>query len=149
MSNSRTEDLVLQKLQHGGSQGLADAVHLVQEEDALFDARGLHHVIHAGDDLAHGVLADCVLPPAVGLVLDEWQAQGALPGVVGHGIAHQPHAQLLCDLLHDGRLADARWPHQEDRPLLFDGDAVVAKLIFGEIRPHGDLDLVFGLFDVH
>ena len=52
------------------------------------------------------------------------------------------------NLLHDGRFADAGRPHQEDGPLLLDGDAVVTELVLGEIRPHGDLDLVFGLFDV-
>ena len=143
------EDLVLQKLQHGGSQGLADAVDLVEKENALLDTGGLHHVVDAGDDLAHGVLADRVLPPAVGLVLNEGEAQRALPGVVGHGIAHEPHAQFLRDLLHDGGLTDARRSHQEDRPLLLHGDAVSPELVLGKIRPHGDLDLFFGLFDVH
>ena len=98
------EDLVLQELQHGGGQGLADAVDLVQEEDALPLAGGLHGLVDGGDDLAHGVLGDLILLSVKDLLLDEGQAQGALPGVVGHGVGHQAHVQLLGDLLHDAVL---------------------------------------------
>ena len=42
------EGLALQKLQHHGSQRLADAVDLIQEEDALPQARPLHQLIYGG-----------------------------------------------------------------------------------------------------
>ena len=62
------EHLVLQELQHDGGQRLRHAVDLVQKQDALPLAGGLHHVVHGGDDLAHGVLGDVVLHAAVDLV---------------------------------------------------------------------------------
>ena len=58
-------------------------------------------------------------------------------------------ARLLCDLLHDGGLADARRAHQEHGPLLLNGNDVIAEGVLGEIRRHGVLDLGLGLFDVH
>ena len=143
------EDLELQELQHGGGQSLGNTVDLIQEQDALPEAGLLHGVIHAGDDLGHGVLADSVLPAAVDLLLDEGQTQGALPCVMGHGIAHQPHAQLLGDLLHNGGLADARRAHEKDRPLLFQGDHIGPELVFCKIRRHGVFDLLFCLLDIH
>ena len=143
------EDFILQKLQHGRGQRLADAVDLVQEEDALLFAGGLHSLVHGGDDLAHGVLGDLVLLAVKDLLLNEGQTQGALPGVVGHGVGHQAHVQLLGDLLHDGGLADARRAHEEHRPLLFHRHCVAAELILGEVCRHGVFDLFLGLFDVH
>ena len=143
------ENLVLQKLEHGGGQGLGHAVDLVQEQNALLHPGVLHQVVDGGNDLAHGVLGHVVLLAAVGLADDEGQAQGALAGVVGHGVAHQPHPQLRRDLLHDGGLADARRAHQEHGPLLFNGDDVATELVLGKIRRHGVLDLRFSLFDVH
>ena len=43
----------------------------------------------------------------VGLLRDEGQAERALPRVVRHRVRHEPHVEVLGDLLHDGRLADA------------------------------------------
>ena len=142
------ENLILQKLQHHRGQGLGHAVDLVQEEDALLDPGVLHQVVHGGDDLAHGVLGHVALHAAIGFMDDEGQAQGALPGVVGHGIGHQPHPQLRGDLLHNGRLADARRAHEKHRPLFLHGD-LIAVLVPCKIRRHGVFDLFFGFFDVH
>ena len=143
------EGLALQKLQHGGGQRLGDAVDLVDEEDALFQAGGLHLGVDAGDDLAHGVLRHRDVPAAVVALTDEGQAHGALAGVMGDGIGHQRHAALPRRLLHDLGLADARRPHQQDGALADGRDGVFAQSIFGEVRFDGMLDLFFGSFDVH
>ena len=143
------EDLELQELQHGRRKGFGNAVDLVQEEDALPEAGLLHGVIYAGNDLGHGVFADGILPAAVYLRLNERQTEGALAGMVGHGIAHQTHAQLLGDLLHDGGLSDARRTHEENGPLLFQRDHIGAELVFGEVSRHGVFDLLFRLLDIH
>ena len=143
------EDLELQKLQHGRGQGLGDAVDFVQKEDALLHACLLHQIIDGGDDLTHGVFGDAVLPAAVVLGRDKGQTDGALPGVVGHGIAHQPHAQFLGDLLHNGSLADARGAHEEKGTLPLQRDLVLPELVLGKIGGHGVFDLLFGLSDVH
>ena len=143
------KDLELQKLQHGGGERLADAVDLIEEEDALLHAGLLHQVIDRGDDLAHRVFRDAVFLPAVVLFGDEGQTDGALARVVGHGIAHQSHAQLLGDLLHDGSFADARRAHQKNRALTLERDLVFAELVLGKIGGHGIFDLLLCLFDVH
>ena len=143
------EGLALQKLQHGGGQRLGDTVDLVDEEDALLQAGGLHLGVDTGDDLAHGVLRHRDVPAAVVALTDEGQAHGALAGVMGDGIGHQRHAALPRRLLHDLGLADARRPHQQDRALADGRDGVFAQSIFGEVRFDGMLDLFFGSFDVH
>ena len=82
------EGLALEELEHHGGQGLADAVDLVQEEDALFQPGPLHQPVDGCQDLAHGVLGDGDLLPAVGALFDEGQADGTLPGVMGDGVGH-------------------------------------------------------------
>ncbi|CAN4045235.1 Stage 0 sporulation A-like protein, partial [Dysosmobacter welbionis] len=119
------ESLALEELEHHGGQGLADAVDLVQEEDALLQSGPLHQPVNGGEDLAHGVLGDGDLLPAISPLFDEGQADGALSGVVGDGVGHQAHAGLGGDLLHDLGLAHARRAHQQHRPLAHCGDQVV------------------------
>ena len=87
--------------------------------------------------------------PAVGPMLDEGQADGALAGVVGDGVSHQAHAGLGGDLLHDLGLAHARGTHQQHRPLPDGGDEVIPQLVPGQVGPEGVGDLLFRLFDVH
>ena len=143
------EGLELQKLQHGGRQRFGHAVDLVQEQNALLHAALLHHIVHRGDDLGHGVFRYLIFPAAVGLFHDQRQAQRRLAGVVGHGIGHQSHAQLIGHLLHDGGLADARRAHQEYRALALRRNTEIAEFVAGEIRPHGVADLLFRLSNVH
>ena len=143
------EGLALQKLQHHGGQRLADAVDLVQEQNALGQARPLHHLVHGGQNLAHGVLRNGVFLAAVGPLFDERQADGALAGVVGDGVGHQAHALLRRDLLHDLGLADARRAHQQHGPLPDRGDQVIPQGVLFEIRLQRVGDLLLCLFDVH
>ncbi|CAN4034599.1 Iron-uptake system permease protein FeuB, partial [Dysosmobacter welbionis] len=143
------EGLALEELEHHGGQGLADAVDLVQEEDALLQPGPLHQPVNGGEDLAHGVLGDGDLLPAISPLFDEGQADGALSGVVGDGVGHQAHAGLGGDLLHDLGLAHARRAHQQHRPLAHCGDQVVPQLVLGQIRLQGIGDLLLCLFDVH
>ena len=107
------ERLELQKLQHGGVERLGHAVDLVEEQDAAPHPALLHVGVHRRDDLAHGVLGGLVLQALEFLVHDERQPERALARVVRHGVGHQADAQLLRDLRHDGRLADAGRTHQE------------------------------------
>ena len=127
------EGLALEELEHHGGQGLRDAVDLIQEEDALFQAGFFHQLVHGGQNLTHGVLGDRVLLPAVNPLLDHGQAHGALAGVVGNGVGHQTHAALRGDLLHNLGLADARRPHQQHGPLPDGGNEIVAQGVSGEI----------------
>ena len=143
------ERLVLQKLQHRGRERLGHAVDLVEEEDPFAPPRGLHRVVHRGDDLAHRVLGHVVFRVAVGPLRDERQAERALPRVVRHRVRHEPHAQLLRDLLHDGRLADAGRAQQEHGALPFGGKTIAAELVLREIRDHRVFDLLLRLLDVH
>ena len=143
------EGLALEELEHHGGQGLGDAVDLVQEEDALLQAGALHQPVDGGEDLAHGVLGDGDLLPAVGPLFDEGQADGALPCVVGDGVGHQPYTGLGGDLLHDLGLAHAGRAHQQHRPLAHRGDQIVPQLVPGQIRLQGIGDLLLCLFDVH
>ena len=143
------EDLVLQKLQHGRRERLRYAVDLVEEQNALAAPRGLHRLIDRGDDLAHGVFGYLVFHAVIGFRRDERQAQRALAGMVGHGVGHESHFQFLGDLLHDGRLADARRAQQEHRTLALGRQKIVAELVFSEIGDHGVFDLLFCFADVH
>ena len=66
-----------------------------------------------------------------------------------HGIGDEAHFEFLRDLLHDGGFADAGRTDQENGTLSVDGEAILSEFVFGEIRLHGSLDLLFCLFDVH
>ena len=143
------EHFVLQELQHGGRERFGHAVDFVKEQDALGVPRLLDRVVHGGDDFAHGVLGYVVRFAAVLLLHDERQAQRALARVVRHGVGHEPHVKLLGYLLDDGGFADARRAKQENGTLALGRQGVAAELIFCEIRLHGVLDLLFGLFDIH
>ena len=59
---------------------------------------------------------------------------------MGHGVAHQAHVQLLGDLLHDGRLADAGRADEKHWALALNGDDVAPELVLGEIGLDGVLD---------
>ena len=143
------EGLELQELQHGGREGLGDAVDLVEEQDAFLLPCLLHLFIHGGDDLGHGVFGHPDILSAVDLVRDERKAQGTLTGVVGHGVGDEGNVQFGRDLPHDGGLADAGRAHQEDGTLPFDRDDVIADLIAGQVRSDREFDLFFGFTDIH
>ena len=143
------EGLALQELQHHGRERLRDAVDLIEEQNALLDARALDLAVDRGDDLAHRVGGDRVFLPAELLVLDVGQAERGLARVVGQRVGHQPDAGLLRDLLHDLGLADARRAHQQDGALPDGRDAVGAELVAREIGAQRVLDLIFGSFDMH
>ena len=143
------EGLALQKLQHRGGQRLADAVDLVDEQDAVFLAGALHGGVDAGDDLAHRVLGHAAGAPAVVPLPDERQADGALAGVVGDGVGHQRNVALLRDLLHDLGLADARRAHQQNGALPHGGDQRAANVVRGKVRLHGALNFLFGTLNIH
>ena len=143
------EGLVLQELQHGRREGLGDAVDLVEKEDALRKTGGLHRVVDAGNDLRHRVFRYLVSLSAVVLLRDIGEAEGALPGVVGHGVGDQDHAQLLGDLFHDRGLADARRADEEDRALAVERDLIIAQLVFCKIGGHRVFDLFLRFLNIH
>ena len=109
--------LVLQKLQHGGGEGLAGAVDLVKEEDALCHARLFDGVVSGGDDFAHRIARHLVALALEGVVVNVGQSQGALPGVVRDGVRDKVDAQPLGDLRDNGCLANARRSHKDERAL--------------------------------
>ena len=69
--------------------------------------------------------------------------------MMGHGVGHEPHFQFLGNLLHNGRLADARGAEQKHRALTLGRQQVVAELVLGEVGHHGVLDLLLRFADVH
>ena len=144
-----TEHLILQKEQHGRRQCLGNAVDLVEEKDALGLAGGAHTVVDAGNDLAHGVLADLIGLAAVRLFHNDGQTQRALAGVVGHGVADQTQPHLVRDLLHDGRFAQTRRTQQEHRPLMHQRHPVAAQRVFLQVDLHRILDLLFCTCYIH
>ena len=131
------EGLALQKLQHGRCQRLGDAVDLVQEQDAGFQPGALHGLVDAGDDLAHGVLGQLVLLAIEHAGLDAGQADGALAGVVGHGVGHDADAALLGGLVGDGGLADARRAHEQQGTLCHLRDGQVPEGVPSKVRLDG------------
>ena len=143
------KDLVLQKLQHGGGQCFGNAVDFVQKENPLLPAGLLHHVVNRGDNFAHGVFRNAAGFSAVALFQDDRQADGALPGVVGHGMGHKADAQLLGHLLHNGGFANPRRPHQAEGPLPGQGDGILPLAVAGQVGLDGADDLLLGFLDVH
>ena len=143
------EGLALQELQHGGGQRLGNAVDLVDEENALFQAGGFHLGVDAGNDLAHGVFGHRDILIAVMALPDEGQAHGALAGVVGDGVGYQCHAALPGGLLHDLGLADARRAHQQDGPLPDGGNGILTQCVLGQVGFDSVFDFFFGTFDIH
>jgi hypothetical protein len=141
--------LALQKLQHGGGQRFRHTVDLVDEQNALGEAGGLHLGIDAGNDLAHGVFGHGDVLSAVVALADEGQAHGALAGVVGDGVGHQRHAALPGYLLHHLRLANARRPHEQNGTLPDGRDGVFAQSILGKVGFYGVFNFFFGSFDIH
>ena len=105
------EGFVLQKLQHGGRQGIRDAVDFVQEQNSLPAVGSLHGVINRCNDLAHGISGHGDRFGPIGLLVDLGQADGTLAGVMGHGVGNQTDVQLLGNLFHDGRFSDAGRAH--------------------------------------
>ena len=141
--------LALQKLQHGGGKRLGHAVDLVDEQNALRKAGGLHFSVDAGNDLAHGVFGHRYVLIAVVALPDKGQTHGALAGVVGDGVGHQCHPALPGHLLHHLRFSNARRAHQQDGALPDGGNGVFAQRILGKVGFYGMLDLFFGTFDIH
>ena len=131
------EGLALQKLQHGGRQGFGHAVDLVQEQNPRFQSGALHGLVDAGDDLAHGVLGQLVLLSVKHASLDAGQANGALAGVMGHGVGHDADAALLGGLVGDGGLADARRAHEQQGTLCHLRDGQVPEGVPSKVRLDG------------
>ena len=138
------EFLELQELQHRGVERLRHAVDLVEEQDALAQARARHVVVHRRDDLGHRVLRRLVLVALEIMVLDARQAKRALARVVRHRVRHDADAQLAGDLLHDGGLTDAGRAQKEHRALMHRGDHRQTGVILFQIRLDGVFDLLFG-----
>ena len=143
------ERLELQELQHRRVQRLGHAVDLVEEQDAALQPGPLHVVVDARDDLAHGVLGGLVGQRAVGAVDDEWQSERRLARVVRHRVRDQADAQLVGNLAHDGRLADARGPYEEQGALRCGLDAVHSHLVDGKVCLDGVFHLLLCVCDVH
>ena len=144
------EGLILQKLQHGGSQRLGHTVDLIDEEDALFMSRALHAVVNRGDDFTEGIfrngnLAQFVISP----LFNAGQTHRALAGVVSHGVGNQSYVFLRGDLFHDGGLADTGWAHEKNGPLAQKGEDIAPLGIFAVIGPQGSGNLDFSFFDIH
>ena len=143
------EGLILKELEHGRGQGLGHAVDLIQEQDALSDAAVLTDVVDGGDNLAHGVFRDAAGDSPVGPLGDKGEPQRGLPGVVGHGVAHQSDAHLLGNLLHDGSLADARGSQQENGALAHRRYPVFSEFVLFQVKLYRVFDVFLGLFYIH
>ena len=143
------EALVLQQLQHRRGQRLGHAVDLVQKQNARCAAADLHVAVHPGQQLGHGVLRDRTLLAAEAPRANLRKAQRALAGVVGHGVAHQPHAQPPRDLRHHVGLAHAGRADQEQRPLGLGRNQRHAIFIPRRVAAHRRLQLMGRLLYIH
>ncbi len=144
-----SEHLVLEKLQHGGSQRLRHTVDLINKKDPLPISRALFIFIDGAYDLAHGVFRHGIFRIPESLCHQLRQPHRALSRMVGDGICHQPGPALLRCLLHDRRLADPRRPHQKHRSLTHRRDPPASSVILRRIRAYGAYDLFLCLPYVH
>ena len=145
----RAKCFCLQKLQHGRRQCFRYAVDFVDEQDAFFQPCFFHFVIYCPDDFTHGVFCDSIFLAAVVFVADEGQPHGALTGVVGDAVCHQPHAAFPCHLFHDGSFADTRRTHEQQGTLPHHRDFIFSVSILCQISGNGMLDFFLCLFDIH
>ena len=143
------EGLALQKLQHHRRECLGNAVDLIEEQNALFDARAFHFAVHRSDNLAHRVGGYCAFLAAEHHLVDERQTERGLACVVRQRVGDKADAGLLGNLLHDLRFADARRSHQQDWPLPNRRNAIRAEFIGREIRLECVFDFVFCSLYVH
>lgn len=143
------EGFILQQLQHDRRQRLGHTVNLVDKEDADGAAGGFHTVVDGGHDFAHGVFRHRVSSAAVGLLFQSGQPDGALAGMVGHGIGNQSYRFLPGDLSHDGGFADSGRADQQDGPLLGDGNGQDPVIIGGGVGLESPFDFCFCFLYVH
>ena len=143
------EGLALQKLQHHRRECLGNAVDLIEEQNALFDARAFHFAVHRSDNLAHCVGGDGAFLAAEHHLVDERQTERGLARVVRQRVGDKADAGLLGNLLHNLRFADARRSHQQDWPLPNRRNAIRAEFIGREIRLERVFDFVFCSLYVH
>ena len=69
--------------------------------------------------------------------------------MVRHGVTHQRDAELLRNLLHNCRLADARRAEQKNGPLAHYWNAVLPILVLFEIQLYRIFDMILRLLDIH
>ena len=144
-----SEGLTLQKLEHGRCQCLRHAVDLIDKQDSLPQPRRLNLVINGRHNLAHGIFRHRHPAGVVDLFLDKGKSDGALSGVVGDGIRHQPDLAFLGDLLHDLGLANT-WRADEQHWSLPDGRDLISPVpVLQQIRLNGILNFLFCTFNVH
>ena len=143
------EGLALQELKHHRRQRFRNAVDLVEEQNALGNARALDLAVDRGDDLAHGVARYRAFLAAQTHLFDKRQTERGLARVVGQRVGHQTHAGLLRDLLHDLGLADARRADEQHRTLPDGRNAPRPEFVLREIRTQRVLYLLLRSFYIH
>ena len=144
-----SEHLALQKLQHCRSERLRHAVDLIDKENALRKSGLLHFIIDRRDNLAHRIFRDGVFLSAVLMLRDKRQTDRTLPRMVRDRIGHEPDAALLCDLLHDLRLANTRRAEQQHRPLPDLRNHISPVFILQKICLDRILDLLLCTLNIH
>lgn len=145
----RAELLALQQLEHGRHQRLRDAVDLIQEEDPAIRSGLLHPVVDGSEYFAHGILRRGAGLSAVLLLPNERQSERALSRVVRHGVRDQSDVHFVRKLRQDCRLADARRPHQQRRPLMQHRNAQLTVLRPFRVGQHHPPQLLLGLPYIH
>ena len=145
----KSENLILQELEHCRSKGLGNAVDLIEEENTLFDASGFDSVIKCSHDLTHRVLGYLHVSTGVVSMYNNRKTEGRLSCVVGHRVGNKVYASFLSYLLHDSGLTDTRCAKQEHRSLMFYADSVIAKFVFNEIGLYRIKYLLFCVFNIH
>ena len=123
------EGLALQKLQHGGSQGLGHTVDLIDKQNPLFKPRIPDPVVNRRHDLAHGILCYRIFLPSIDLMFNKRQTHGALSCMMSNGIGHQAQLTFPGNLLHDLCLSHSRRPDQKHRSLPDGGDHIFSAVI--------------------
>ena len=144
-----SESLILQKLQHGRSQRLGNAVDLIDEEKSLGESCVLDLIVDRRNDLAHGIFRHMDILPAVSLLRDKRETDGTLSRMVRDRVGDETDSALPRHLLHDLGLSDSWRTDEQHRALPHGRDLVFPVCVLRQIHLYRIFNFLFCTLDVH
>ena len=144
-----SESLILQKLQHGRSQRLGNAVDLIDEEKSLGESCVFDLIVDRRDDLTHGIFRHMDILPTVSLLRDKRETDSTLSRMVCDRVGDETDPALPRHLLHDLGLSDSWRTDEQHRALPHGRDLVFPVCVLRQIHLYRIFNFLFCTLDVH